>query len=467
MAKIHDLNKQRLDKVAEARKLVDENPGDKWTGEVDARWAAINGEIDALGTQIEAEQKSEEAAKARAARLAEIEAQSRAANGDRRIGFDASDRREDNPEHKAADLNRRFEAVLRGVMRGVDREDPEAVRQFRDDCKRFGFNRVTDKDGSGVEFSTNTHRRASEPAWCVAGQQGLRKAESRAGLDVGTSGAGQETIPEGFFAELDRKMLMYSPVRNICRVVGTASGNALPWPKVDDTGNTGELLAEATTIGTSVDPTFSAVTMNAYKFSSKPIFISQELIEDTAFNLSSEIASMLGERLGRVEGTYTTTGTGSSQPQGVVTGAATGKTAASTTAFTADEVIDLVHSVDPAYRMGASGFAMNDAVLLYARKLKLADGQYLWQPGMSAGTPDRLYGYPVAILQGMSSTFTTGQKLILFGDFSKFVVRDVANVRFYRLDERYRDTDQTAFIAFKRLDSKMIQSAAVKLLVLG
>ena len=153
MAKIHDLNKQRLDKVAEARKLVDENPGDKWTGEIDARWAAINGEIDTLGTQIEAEQKSEEAAKARAARLAEIEAQSRAANGDRRIGFDASDRREDNPEHKAADLNRRFEAVLRGVMRGVDREDPEAVRQFRDDCKRFGFNRVTDKDGSGVDFT--------------------------------------------------------------------------------------------------------------------------------------------------------------------------------------------------------------------------------------------------------------------------------------------------------------------------
>ena len=97
----------------------------------------------------------------------------------------------------------------------------------------------------------------------------------------------------------------------------------------------------------------------------------------------------------------------------------------------------------------------------------LTDGQYLWQPGMSAGVPDRLYGYPVAILQGMSSTFTTGQKLILFGDYSKFVIRDVASVRFYRLDERYRDTDQTAFVAFKRFDSKMIQSAAVKLLVLA
>lgn len=466
MAKIHDLNKQRLDKVAEARKLVDENPGDKWTSEIDARWAAISGEIDGLAAQIDAEIKSEEAAKERAARLAEIEAQARAANGDRRIGFDAGERRQDNPEHKATDIQRRFDAVIRGVVRGVDRDNPEVVRQFRSDSEKFGFRRVSDADGSGFEFETRT-RYSSQPGWCVGGQPTLRSIQSRAGLDVATSGAGLETIPEGFFAELDRKMLMYSPVRNICRVVSTASGNALPWPKVDDTGNTGALLAEATTIGTSVDPTFSAVTLNAYKYSSKPIFISQELIEDSAFNLAGEIASMLGERLGRAEGTATTTGTGSSQPQGVVTGAATGKTAASTTAFTADEVIDLVHSVDPAYRMGNCGFAMNDAVLLYARKLKLTDGQYLWQPGMSAGVPDRLYGYPVAILQGMSSTFTTGQKLILFGDYSKFVIRDVASVRFYRLDERYRDTDQTAFVAFKRFDSKMIQSAAVKLLVLG
>ena len=87
MAKIHDLNKQRADKVAEARKLVDENTGDKWTSEIDARWAAIIGEIDGLAAQIDAEIKSEEAAKERAARLAEIEAQARAANGDRRIGL--------------------------------------------------------------------------------------------------------------------------------------------------------------------------------------------------------------------------------------------------------------------------------------------------------------------------------------------------------------------------------------------
>ena len=134
MAKIHDLNKQRLDKVAEARKLVDENPGDKWTGEIDARWAAINGEIDTIGTQIEAEQKSEEAAKERATRLAEIEAQARSISGDRRIGVDADDRRRDDPEQKAADMERRFAAVLRGVLRGVDRENPEAVKSFREDA---------------------------------------------------------------------------------------------------------------------------------------------------------------------------------------------------------------------------------------------------------------------------------------------------------------------------------------------
>ena len=162
MAKIHDLNKQRLDKVAEARKLVDENTGDKWTSEIDARWAAINGEIDGLAAQIDAEIKSEEAAKERAARLAEIEAQARAANGDRRIGFDAGERRQDNPEHKAADIQRRFDAVIRGVVRGVDRDNPEVVRQFRSDSEKFGFRRVSDADGSGFEFETRT-RYSSQP----------------------------------------------------------------------------------------------------------------------------------------------------------------------------------------------------------------------------------------------------------------------------------------------------------------
>jgi HK97 family phage major capsid protein len=244
----------------------------------------------------------------------------------------------------------------------------------------------------------------------------------------------------------------------------------MPWPKVDDTSNSGVKLDEATTIGTSVDPTFSAVTFNAYKYSSKPVFISQELLEDSAFNLSSEIASMLGERLGRIEGSAMTTGDGSGDPNGIVTAAGTGVTSAVATVFTADEVIGLVHSLDPAYRSGTStGFMFHDTALLYMRKFKDANGMYLWQPGMTASEPDRLFGFPYTINQAMeplvSNVPVTAKEHVLFGDFSKYVIRDVSSMRFYRLDERYRDTDQTAFIAFKRLDGDTIRPEALKTLL--
>jgi HK97 family phage major capsid protein len=227
-------------------------------------------------------------------------------------------------------------------------------------------------------------------------------------------------------------------------------------------------LAEATTFGTSIDPTFSAVTFGTYKFSSKPVFVSSEILQDSAFDLGGVIGGMLGERLGRIEGTYTTTGTGSGQPEGIQYAAAAGQAAASQTAFTADEVLGLVHSVDPAYRaLSSVGFMMHDTILLYARKLKDANGAYLWMPGLQAGVPDRLVGYPISINQQMDSALTTTKRVMLFGAFEKFIIRDAGGVRFYRLEERYRDLDQTAFVAFKRMDSKMLQSAAIKRLTLA
>ena len=104
---------------------------------------------------------------------------------------------------------------------------------------------------------------------------------------------------------------------------------------------------------------------------------------------------------------------------------------------------------------------MKDSTLLLVRKLKDGNDQYLWQEGMSVGEPDRLLGYPIVINQDMPAA-TTGLVSILFGDWSKMIVRDVANVRVIRLDERYRDNDQTGFIAFSRHDSGVIQSSAIQ-----
>lgn len=444
---LKDLLEQKGTIVKEMRGMLDSNPGDKWNAECESRYQAQNAALTELQAKIDAAIADEETRKQRAKELDEIESRHSASRNDhRRIGGDGESTKED-----------RSAVALQAWLRAG--EGQELSAEHRDACNRLGIN------PRAAEIGISLRGNYGAPAWSVQGTNSRR--ETRAGLDVGTSGAGQETIPQGFLAELDRKMLAYGGPRPVCRVLRTASGNALPIPKVDDTSNSGVLLAEATTIGTSVDSTFSAVTLNAYKYSSRAVLVSAEIIQDSAFNMAEIVASLLGERLGRISGAQFTTGTGSSQPEGIVVGSAAGKTAAATTAFTPDELIDLMHSVDPAYRMGATGWMMHDTTLLFIRKFKDSDGQYLWQPGLSAGAPDRILGFPVSINQHMSSTFTTGQKLVLFGDYSHFMIRDVAEIRFRRLDERYADTDQVGFVAFYRGDSAMIQSAAVKHLALA
>ena len=133
-----------------------------------------------------------------------------------------------------------------------------------------------------------------------------------------------------------------------------------------------------------------------------------------------------------------------------------GTTTLLSTTISADEIFNLFHSVDPAYReMAGVAFMMHDNVLLLLSKLKGDDGQYLWQPGLTLTEPDRLLGKPVVINQNMSSTITSGDKTILFGDFGKFWIRDVASIRMRRLIERRALEDQESFVAFSRHDSAL------------
>jgi HK97 family phage major capsid protein len=260
-------------------------------------------------------------------------------------------------------------------------------------------------------------------------------------------------------------MLAYNGPRRVARVIRTDTGNPLDWPTFDDTSNIGEQLGEAADMGSSVDPVIGTLILNSYKYSSKPVLMSHELIQDSAFNMGNEVATALGVRLGRIQAQRFTTGTGSGQPHGIVTASTLGKTAASATAIAADEILDLIHSIDPAYRSGPSvGFMLNDSSVLAIRKLKDGNGQYLWQPGMQTGTPDSIFARPYTVNQEMES-IATAKKTVLFGDMSKFVIRDVSSLRFYRLEELYRAKDQTGFVAFLQSDSELIQPAAVKHLV--
>jgi HK97 family phage major capsid protein len=285
---------------------------------------------------------------------------------------------------------------------------------------------------------------------------------------VGTTTLGGYTVPQGFVPEIERAMLDYSGILQAARVIRTATGNALPWPTEDDTTTSAVLVAEAAGF-TVADLTFGQTSLAAYKYGTAAK-ISWELLQDSAFDMSAELANVFGTRFGRAVNSSCTTGTGSAQPNGVVTASTLGKTAASATAVTFAEILDLKHSIDPAYRASNSfGFMLNDAILAVLKKLTIgtSDGRSLWMPSYVAGQPDRIDGTQYWINQGMDSAMTTGKKILLCGDFSKYIIRQVQDFTVLRLDELYAANGLVGFQGYARWDANCINTAAIKHLKLA
>jgi len=276
-------------------------------------------------------------------------------------------------------------------------------------------------------------------------------------LNVATSNKGLETIPEGFVRSLETAMLEFGGMRGVSEVIRTDSEGDLPLPTVNDTANKGVILDEATDFGSSVDPSFSQMILKKFKYSSKPVLISTELLQDSAFDLGARIGEMLAIRIARIQNDHFSTGGGTTLPKGVLV-AGTAFAAADDVTISSDDVIGLVHSVDPAYRNGAR-FMMHDAILAKIRMLKESTtNAYIWQPGLQAGVPDRLLGYPYTINQSFPSTTVASAKVMAFGDFSKYKIRDQATLRLVRLDELYAATDQVAFICYLRSDGNLLDA---------
>ena len=207
----------------------------------------------------------------------------------------------------------------------------------------------------------------------------------------------------------------------------TASGEDMLIPTV--TGySTGALVAEGGTIGES-DPAFGQSTLSIYKYAAI-VEASSELIEDQGvgnFDVLNFIGDQGGAAVGRALSAAWTSGSGSSQPQGFDNCTA-GKTAASATAITANEIIDLQHSVTAPYRQGAS-FVMHDSTLKAVRKLVDSNGAYVWQPGLRVSNPDELLGAPVYTDPNMEE-IATAKKTIVYGNFERgYFARIAGGVR--------------------------------------
>jgi HK97 family phage major capsid protein len=283
----------------------------------------------------------------------------------------------------------------------------------------------------------------------------FQQIKNASGQNVTTAADGGYLVPEGFVNNLEVAMLHYGGILGVADVIRTSSGNDLPWPTLNDTSNTGALLAEDAEV-TKLDAAFGQTVYNAYKYTSRLMLVSQELMEDSAFNIPNVIGQIAGERLGRVLNTACTTADGSSKPAGIVTGAAAGVTAAATAAITTDEIKNLKRSVDIAYRPNAK-WMMNDATAGYLLKLQDGQSNYIWEENYRSADPTRLLGHEVVINNDMADIGTSAVPII-FGDFSKHKIRMVNDVRLYRMQERYREFDQDGFVAFMRFDSGVLDA---------
>ena len=296
----------------------------------------------------------------------------------------------------------------------------------------------------------------------------VEKIEGRAQTTSAT--AGGYTVPTDLAATIDKTLAMWGPMYDeaICTVITTSAGNAIDFPTVDDTATAMAKHTEgsAMTDDGGVDVTFGKMTLNAFAYDTEWVQVSMELLQDSAVNVEGFLGELLGERIARRVNTELTTGDGNGDPNGIVTASGLGVTAASQTAFTADELIDLLHSINPAYRMSPKArWMFNDTTLKAIRKLKDGDGTYIWQMGdIRTDAPGALLGKPYSVNQACA-TAATGTKPIVFGDFGKYYVRKVGSPVIGVRREYYWPNIGLAGVV--RLDGDLIASGAVKHLIMA
>lgn len=450
MSKLQALQekRQQLAKQIKAHADACDQKEGGWTAEDSQNWERLNADYDTnlkdLTTEQERVKAEDEAREVRSSRLAEMEQFKDYQPRKPRFGRDDGSIK-DGPQHSELFGGKKSQDELKALaLQAWFRapHDPEEVGEVTDE-------HVEAARACGIGLRNNTLRIKLPKDF---------KAVKNA-LSGQTDTAGGFLKDDSFIRNLEKAMLAFGGIMRVASVMRTADGNPVRWPTANDTNNTGRMIGESQAV-TTLDPTFAQKVWYAYKFTSDEILVPFELLRDSAFNLADELSMMLGERLGRIQNTKYTVGTGAGlAPTGIVTAATAGVTTASSTAIAWDEVISLEHSLDPSRRnLPGVGFMFHDEILEAFRKLKDGEGRYLWTDGANAMAPDTIHGKPYTINQDMASSIASGNITMLFGQFPQFKVRQVGAVRLYRLVERYRENDQDAFLAFIEGDSNLLDA---------
>jgi len=314
--------------------------------------------------------------------------------------------------------------------------------------------KATDKPGRGS-------RAYNDAFWKLMRDVDRRGYEARNALQIGELSEGGYTVPDEFEHTLVQALQEENIMRALVHVITTSSGDR-KIPLVTSKGAASWVEEEAAI--PESDDGFGQITLSAHKVGSM-IRISEELLRDSAFDLAAYITGEFARRVGAAEEAAIIAGDGSHKPAGLLhdtLGAEVGVTAAAAAAITADELIDLQHSLKSGYRRRAA-FIMNDATVKLIRKLKDGNGQFLWQPGLLYGQPDTLLNQRV-LTSGYMPLPAIGNKAILYGDYSYYWLADREGRSLQRLNELYAATDQVGFKVTQRVDGRLILPEAVKCL---
>jgi len=346
---------------------------------------------------------------------------------------------------------------------GHEIERQERIEAFERELNAHVGSPITSRPESAQKADKKSGRASDE--YRKAFWNHLRRRENapelRNALQVGTDTEGGYLVPDEFEHTLVTALEDENLFRSIAKIIQTASGDR----KIPISASKGEAawIDEEGTYPES-DDSFGQVTISAYKLGTI-IKVSEELINDSVFDIESYIATEFARRIGAKEEAAFFTGDGSGKPLGILAatgGAQIGVNAASATALNADEVIDLYYALRSPYRKNAV-WVTNDATVKALRKLKDGNGQYIWQPSLTAGTPDTILSRPVKTSAYMPE-IAGGAKTLAFGDFSYYWIADRQGRTFKRLGELFAPTGQVGFLGSQRVDGRLILGEAVKVL---
>ncbi len=387
---------------------------------------------------------------------------------------------------RAAEIEAEHDAIMNehdALEDKIKREEKLAAAEARqaereaagDDRRPNGEDR--DSDAGGNEDAI-TYRQAFQDMFRAGGVVADMSAEARAVLQAGvvanaefrqqvtsTDAAGGFTVPTELQDSLIKSMAAWGPMydQDVGTTLNTASGSPIELPTVDDTASTAGAHTEGAdlTDDGGKDVVLGKLILNAFMYDTEFIRFSMELARDSLLNFEQILSDLLGERLGRIVNQMLTTGSGAGQPNGIVTASGLGITGASGTAITSDELFDLQHEIDPAYRASPKvGWMFNDSTLKVIRKMKDGQGNYLWQMGdVKSGAPATLLSQPYRVNQAMAD-IGLNAKPIIFGDFGKYYVRKVGAPVIGVLRERF--WPNLGIAGLIAVDGELGDTAAVK-----